>query len=192
MGVTTNYSWPYPVSSDAPNGPAQMQSLGQAADTTVKAVQDRCRGIVLQADESRISTTTLSDSALTLTVLANKDYAFKLYVPYQAIDTADMKYDITFPAGASMRHTPFGPGTSQVTDVIPPAASRAGISVADGSGVSMAGNSNSASATVLVVEGSLRVGGTAGSITFRFAQVASIATNTTIKQGSYLMVWQLT
>ena len=33
---TTNFGWPSPATSDAPNGPAQIQSLAVAADATVK------------------------------------------------------------------------------------------------------------------------------------------------------------
>lgn len=40
MGVTANYSFPYPELSDAPNGPAQFQALASAVDTALDTVDD--------------------------------------------------------------------------------------------------------------------------------------------------------
>jgi len=41
MGSTPNYSWPYPALTDPPNVPQHMQSLADAADTTVKGIDTR-------------------------------------------------------------------------------------------------------------------------------------------------------
>lgn len=37
MAVTTNYGWPKPALTDAPNGPSQIGALADAVDTTVFA-----------------------------------------------------------------------------------------------------------------------------------------------------------
>lgn len=39
MAVTPNYSIPYPALTDAPNGPAEMQSLATQVDTSLLTVQ---------------------------------------------------------------------------------------------------------------------------------------------------------
>lgn len=40
MGVTANYSFPYPELSDAPNGPVQIGALATAVDTALDTVDD--------------------------------------------------------------------------------------------------------------------------------------------------------
>jgi hypothetical protein len=190
---TTPRGYDYPVQGDAPNVPIDIQALAESVDTDTGTIATsvtnqaaRIQLIVLTADESRVSTTTLSNTALTLPVKANKQYKFEIYCPYQAATSGDLKYDITFPAGASMRHTPFGPAVAQLTNVTPPATERVGASPADGDGVNMGGNSNSATQTLMLLKGSLRTAGTAGSITLRIAQVTSSATASMIRSGSYI------
>jgi hypothetical protein len=45
MGTTPNYLWPYPELTDPPDGPGQIEALANAADATVKAVNDYAIGI---------------------------------------------------------------------------------------------------------------------------------------------------
>lgn len=40
MGTTTNYAWPYPESTDEPDGAAQIRALAIATDADVKALAD--------------------------------------------------------------------------------------------------------------------------------------------------------
>lgn len=54
MPLTPIYSLPYPALSDAPDGPAQMQSLANATETAIKTQADRLtvvetrHGVILQ------------------------------------------------------------------------------------------------------------------------------------------------
>jgi hypothetical protein len=41
MGTTPNYQWPYPESTDVPDGAAQIRALGQAVDATMLALDTR-------------------------------------------------------------------------------------------------------------------------------------------------------
>lgn len=199
MPATSVYALPYQDLASAPHGPNLGEDLAEAVeDELVRIDADvadvvadvaalpTVKAVVTTADHNIASSTSLTATVLTVPVLANTNYVFSIFAPYQASTVGDFKYDITFPAGASMRHVPMGPAVAQATDVQPPATNRIGKAVSDGSGVVMGGNNNTSDISTLLIEGSLRVGATAGSITFRFAQNASDATNTTLKAGAFI------
>lgn len=159
--------------------------LTVTADLNVTGIGDR-RGVVTAADELRTSTTTLTDTSLTLSVVANATYIFRIYAPYQAAGAGDLKYQLNSPAGSSMRHTSYGPAAGQSTNVVPPATQRANGGTSGGAGIVMGGNSSSGTASVMSIEGSLITVGTAGFLTLQIAQNTSNATSSSMKAGSFL------
>jgi hypothetical protein len=70
MPTTANYSWPSPASTASPNVPVDIKALADAADTTVKTIDDRvaavestrARGIVKYGWRTTTSTNTANSS----------------------------------------------------------------------------------------------------------------------------------
>lgn len=81
MGVTANYSFPYPELGDAPDGPAQIRALAQAVDTVVDTIDDRvdtieilrARGIVARHRRTSSGTSTTSATAGTAQAVVQLD-----------------------------------------------------------------------------------------------------------------------
>lgn len=85
---TTNYGWPYPISSSAPNVPLDIKALADAADASLDAVDDRLdlvevnhsRGIIKRG--RRITSSAVAASATaagvlrvdSIPLLANRSY----------------------------------------------------------------------------------------------------------------------
>jgi hypothetical protein len=72
MGVTANYSWPYPAGTAAPNVPIDIKALADAADLTVDSLDDRidslesvsARGIIKRHRRTTPSTGSTSTTAV--------------------------------------------------------------------------------------------------------------------------------
>lgn len=158
-------------------------------NSRLTALEGDHSAVVLSADEATgASDTTLSDSGLTRPVAANTKYIYEILAGFHAPTGADFKYDLTFPAGATLRQFAQAAGFAQATDITLPGDSPTPYSafLGDGTGnvvASAGGNHN-----VLSLRGSLRVAGTAGNLTFRFAQNTADATPTTLQDGSYMRI----
>lgn len=56
MGSTTRFGFPYPASSDSPNGPAQMQALAEAVDAVAARAGGQSGKSIISAEQSRTNT----------------------------------------------------------------------------------------------------------------------------------------
>lgn len=187
MGVTTNYSFPYPASTDTPNGASQIQALATAVDTALAAAVATQFVQPLFArkatDEGRASTTTLAnDTSLVLTgLVSGAIYDVNCVITYSGGSGAsegDLKWSFTVPAGSTGRYSRtnqtgnsaalvLGQTDSAWTDA--PSAATAGVGTP----------------LTLVIKG-LLIAGANGSIQFQWAQQSSNSTQSHVLANSYM------
>jgi len=133
--------------------------------------------VVKSVDETIQSDDTLSDdSELLFTPTINKTYGIKLVIFLESNSTADFSHAVTIPTGASCLFA-FG----QLSGV------------SDGNATDWTSATSVAMATgnkFLVFIGKLIMSSTAGNWNFQWAQTTSTAINTTVQQGSHLVVWE--
>jgi hypothetical protein len=135
------------------------------------------------ADESRASTTTLTaDAELTLAVAAGATYELEAYLVYSqnlaASSTTGIKIGWSGPSGAALLWT--SNGTDGPTSLTGNDVTAQSISATRSLPANL-GTSMSASAS-----GLLTVAGTAGTLALTWAQVASNATPTLMRAGSWV------
>ena len=137
------------------------------------------------ADESRASTTTMAnDSALTLAVEANAVYALTGYIPYSQNLAAGASAGITIgwsgPSGATLLWTSggtSGPTATTTQDVTSNTISQ-----------TRQLPSNLGTFMSAIPFGTLVTSGTAGTLAFQWSQVASNATATIVRAGSWIQL----
>lgn len=128
---------------------------------------------VKSADETISSSASLQDdNELAIAVRADASYRVELHIVYNSGTTPDFKFGWSFPSGATMSvgaYETFGAfgGFAQIQTDTPPA---------DGLGAD----------EPLWLTGGLFTSSTAGTLTFRWSQNTSDASNTTVRKGSYL------
>jgi len=129
------------------------------------------------ADTTRTLTTTLADDPdLVLPVLANKHYAFEMWISENVHNTPDLKIAITMPAGATLESLLMSSAFASADDTY------------DGSSRIVFGTATVDSVTLI---GAITVAGTAGNVTLQWAQNTSDANNTTLLEGSWIRLTQL-
>ncbi len=159
--------------------------------TTLPAAGAKLRGSVLSAlftevrpvpayksaDETISSNGTLqNDDALAIALVANAQYDFELRFNYSSGTTPDFYFGWTFPTGMTMFANLLavingGAGVDTLTPII------------QTSQPNLEGSGGDRSAHVW---GKLLTGTTAGTLQFQWAQLASTASNTIVRAGSYL------
>lgn len=144
------------------------------------------------ADTTRASTTAYSaDPHLTVAVLANAVYEVEALILYSADADRDMKAAWSGPASSSMQwvgHNLLGFETGAAADNLPIDGQVLG-DLGYQAGGRVAG-SNTEIAT-MTVRGILITAGSAGSLTFRWAQIVSGAVGTIVRSGSYVKVTRI-
>ncbi|MEU4576602.1 hypothetical protein [Nonomuraea sp. NPDC023979] len=142
------------------------------------------------ADETVTSSTTAqNDDHLLVPLLASTKYWIEFFLIYDAAQAGDFKIQWSVPAGATLRWTHGGLGTSTTSTV--GEVSRFFRSQSD---IGTIGGPAAGGGTLAVVpgEGWLDVGGTPGNLQLQWAQVTSSATGTTLKTNSLLIAQRLT
>lgn len=129
------------------------------------------------SDTSRTSTTTIADDPdLVIAVAANASYRFWAYINYQgaATGSGDLKWSFSVPASATGRYQSLSVNTAGTLSplLIGPTWTMAS--------VNSAGTNGASNAMSLTMHGTLVVAGTAGSVTFRWAQNTSSGTSTSV------------
>ncbi len=137
---------------------------------------------VTNSDLSRTSSATLADdSVLTLPVVANALYDFRLHVRFTGPNTNGAAFNVTGPTGtsASLSSPVNGTGANAATDV----GLNSGI-------VGNFGLATIGTGTVIDCDvfGLINTGSASGNVTFQWAQTTSSATSTTRKSNSFLML----
>lgn len=136
------------------------------------------------ANESVTSSTAFQDDDhLTLTVEANVIYEMIAFIIYDGATAGDLKTTWSAPAGATLDWTPTGLLTSAT--VASGSLKMSHSTLPDNESVGTIGT-GVGNRTVMRPTGLLVVGGTAGSFTFRWAQLTSDVTATTVLANSYL------
>lgn len=164
---------------------SRLQGLGTgtaSTDAVTKAQLDALSAFVLKtSDESVISSTSLQDdNQLLLAVAANTTYLMDLLIIVNSPTAADLKLGWSGPSGATLEWATNAPHTAQTNfDSSTISVNRLGIgSAADAAGFG--------SDVIFRPSGLLIVSSTAGTLTFRWAQTTSTASNTTVKANSFL------
>jgi hypothetical protein len=125
------------------------------------------------------SATFQDDDHLSTAVVANGIYIIQMHFVYNANTTANFKWQFTTPAGSSFS------GLTQIWNA-------GGLAWIAGLVDGVTGMNGTAALDVpVLVNGTLYVGGTAGTLQFRWAQNTSNASNTVVRKGSYLNVIRL-
>lgn len=146
--------------------------------------------IIKSVDETIISSTvTQADNELVAPVLANTQYLVECLVFYDFVQAADIKIGFSAPAGSTFDWVSNGlvsAATGTVGDVVKRYRALADVEVCGGPAAA------SGTSAVLPIEGRLVTGGTAGNLTFNWAQNTSTATTCTVSANSVLMLQRLT
>lgn len=136
--------------------------------------------IIKSSDETINSDSTLSDdSELTATLAANKRYAFFSVIFVITDATPDFKYGYTVPASTTNQK-----GASVWRG-------SGGLQAANPVTTSQAMTASGTSETQLPINGYVITGASAGTLDFQWAQDTSDAANTTVKAGSFILVWEV-
>lgn len=138
-------------------------------------------------DQSVTSSTTLvsSDKGLALPVLAGATYALDSFIAVDGAAASDWRYNFLLPAGSSMIHSLWGSGSGAATIE---ATIFHDAFVGTGTTPGLIGVGSPMSSRPI---GTIYIGGTAGDVTFQFAQGVSGATATTLKGGSWFRLTRL-
>jgi len=138
------------------------------------------------ADQSRLSNTALiNDNHLFVSVAANATYVFEIYLmtSNSGAGDPDLKLGLTFPSG-TISWTAFGLDVAAL-------GSSGSLSVNTWQETATSGATiNRASTTTMasmMIKGRFKNGVTAGTLRLQFAQVTSVAVNTTLFTGSYML-----
>lgn len=167
----------------APAMPAGARLLTENLTQWRTAINSKQTGslAIKTADTSRPNDATYTaDPHLTVPLLANVNYRYTCFTPYQAGATGSLKNRFTFPAGATMtgawfHYDPGADDWQMVADGSTPAGGNSGFT---GTG----------SNVPLMLGGVIIMGATAGNLTLVWGQNASNATATIVRKGGWLEV----
>lgn len=131
------------------------------------------------ADETVNNSAALqNDDALFVSVAANTRYDFRLTALYISNSTPDIKFAWTFPTGLTMRYSFQGYTAGVMQDFY---QIQTDVVAVDGNGGNLAA----------VMEGTVVVAGTAGTLQLQWAQNTANASDTKVLIGSSLRLWQV-
>lgn len=151
--------------------------------TSKRLTEETGAGVRKFVDQTVTSSTTLvNDTALTWTVEANTNYLFEFYLAYTGATTGDIKIGLGVPAGATAAWHAAGLDGSLAYKN---AANMSEASVPDFGCVS------TSLGRLIQAAGYLAVDSTAGTFVLKFAQQASSATATTMRSGSFGILYRV-
>lgn len=135
-------------------------------------------------DQTVTNSVTFVDSTyLFMSVEANSTYALNACLMYSGTEANDMAWQFTFPAGSTMRKSPWGPTITAVADDSTIYHAATDLGTGSQSGIVFT------HIMIARVGGWLVTAGNAGTLQFRFAQVvAGAATTASLRAGSWLRV----
>ena len=154
------------------------ERIKQAIDALGGGTGNTFARVVKKADETRNNTTTLTiDSELAVSLLANKKYSFIIGFYFSSAQTPDIKYAFTLPSGASGRINGSGwsSGVSTTDDIL---------TIVKLLGASAGGNQ------MAMITGKIKIDATAGTFGITWAQNTSNASDTTVLEGSWIVIYE--
>jgi hypothetical protein len=128
------------------------------------------------------STTLVTDNTLTWPVTANTNYLFDMYLIYTGGTAGDIKIGWAVPSGSTMSWA--GEGLDEDLTY-------KNVGALTETSVSPYGAVSTSSGRMILVAGFLSVASTAGNFAVRFAQNASSATTTTMRAGSFGILFRV-
>lgn len=146
-------------------------------DALIGAGQTFAR-VVKKVDETIINDTTLHDDAeLFVALNSNKVYAFQVLINFLSTTSANIKFDMSIPTGATGEKTDgnLTSRNSEFLDVITISKTYLGQGL---------------SAAYVMMTGFIKTSGVAGDFTIEWAQDVLETNSTAVLAGSYLIVWE--
>ncbi|MFC8273762.1 hypothetical protein ACFUJR_14815 [Streptomyces sp. NPDC057271] len=156
----------------------------QALENRATALEAETLVAAKTADESVTNNTLQDDDHLFIAVAAGGWYAVDLYLDVEADPAADFSMGWSVPAGAVMSWTEGGVSAGNANNIGSIKLQRNDEATSSGVGVIAAGSA-------VCPRGVLRVGGTAGTLQFRWAQTTTNAIPTVLKTGSWLRLTRI-
>jgi hypothetical protein len=132
------------------------------------------------AQTNNNNTTLSSDAVLTFAVEASSQYRFDMLVIYKAGAVADFKFGFAIPASSTLDWSAAKLSPTDATEIV----SAVALTLSDQT--NNAGGGGAATARTMQIRGSIRTAGSAGSVTFRFAQASQVNENLSRDPGSWL------
>lgn len=134
----------------------------------------------LNVDSAAVNNSTaLVNSALVIALAANSVYAFDSFIGYASDATADFKWNITLPAGATMSFSNWGSDTTGAAFNSPVSHD-----FIVGTGSTMGAMTGTVMSCRTV--GTIRTAATAGNLTYQYAQNTATVVNTFLKADSWI------
>ena len=156
----------------------------------LNALYDENRTVYQSSDQTvNNSTTLVSSTSLTVTVAANSTYIFDAWLHWESNPTADFKFILSVPAGATGRWSPICPTDASAPIV---GAERINYTVfqTEALTVSWSGaGDDTTTGTIFICarpSGYIVTAGNSGSATIQFAQNVANVSNTRLKTGSWM------
>lgn len=148
-------------------------------------VVGKARAVYKSVDEPVTNSIVLQDDDhLALSVVANGVYALDMYLDTDADPVADITMGWSVPAGTVMSWTEAGISAGNSNNIGSLKMNRLGATDSSGVGILATG-------TTVMPRGVVRVGSTAGTLQFRWAQSVASVTPTTLKTGSWLRLHRI-
>jgi hypothetical protein len=135
------------------------------------------------SDQTRNNvSTTGDDTELAVSLAANCHYEFEAFILYDSSATADIKWSLSVPSGATAQWTSIHPASS--VSALPGAAQAHKVYAA---GDTQVGGAVAAGTKVAaILKGIVRVSTTSGALTFRWAQNTPEVSDTKVLTDSYI------
>lgn len=134
------------------------------------------------------STVLVNDTTLVSALPTAGTFHWESIIFYDSSIVADFKVAYTVPAGALMRWAGQGPSTAIAAGSV--GDGQFGSANASGSALAYGGG-GVGTVLMLILKGSVTMGGTAGNLQTQYAQNTSDATSTTVRARSRLEVWRV-
>jgi len=132
--------------------------------------------VVKSADEIVNNSSVIQDDdELLFTPTINTTYGFLIVILYASNATPDIKFGWSVPAGATMEWINSGQQSQPTTDE---------------TATPNVGGTGATAHRMMIYRGRMIMAGTAGDINFQWAQNVANASDTTVFEGSYFLVWE--
>jgi hypothetical protein len=175
-GTTTTHTLTFPAAQGGASTVLTNNGSGALTWAAAGATIDD-----VTATQTINNSTSFQTTTLTLTVAANEDWAWEIYLLYNSNSTADIKFEWQdIPTGLVGHWSALGYAANGTVDI------QSKVSLA---GDLTAGGQGAVYATHL--KGVFITGGTGGTLELNFAQNTANGSNTTVEIGSYLMAHKI-